>query len=124
MFVYISGICVLSGNHLDTSQVIIDLERYCIGIANSIWFCSIIFLIRKDLTTNLCTSIGKHTLAIYGFQEIFFILISASIERFGVRIPHNYITPFILTSLIIGLSELLILICNKTKTGRFLFLGS
>ncbi len=124
MYIYTSGICVIKENHLSLIQIAVDIERYLIGISNSLWFCSILFFIsQKYPPHNICLYLGNYTLAIYGLQSIVFILIIYFFEQTHITIPHNYLSPIILTFLTILISILFIRISNRTKLGKVILLG-
>lgn len=127
MFVYGSGICVLSDNQLVITQLFKDVVRYAIGIIDGLWFCCICSVMKNTSffakINFLLVSLGKYTLGIYGFQSVFFIILTEYMERYGVGIPHNYLTPVIMTLFVILLSVCFIKICDKTKITRGLFIG-
>lgn len=127
MFVYGSGVCVIREGCFSMQQILIDLERYVIGIVNGLWFCSVLVLMNKFMrigkVINYLLHLGNNTLAIYGFQSVAFILISEYLEQYDVCFPFNYITPIVWVVIIILLTELFIIICNKSEIGRAFFLG-
>lgn len=127
MFIYGSGLCVVMNRNISLSQILIDIIRYIIGIMDGMWYCCVMSLLGEcrwfKSVKAFLVNIGMHTLAIYGFQSVFFVLLTEYLERYNICIPYNYLTPIVLTIIVLGLSECFIKICNYTKYGRVLFLG-
>lgn len=127
LFVYGSGLCIIKEGRLSLQQLFIDIIRYVIGIVNGLCFCSVLVLLNKyrwfSKISDYLLHLGNNTLAIYGVQSIAFILISELLELHEVCIPYNYVIPIAWVIIVIIISELFILVSDKSKLCRFLFLG-
>lgn len=118
------GICIITDIGIDPARFARDIIRYLIGITNGLWFLGISHrLITYCKHKELITHLGRMTLAIYGFQCIAYVIITECLNRYKIEIPHNYVTPTIITLLILLLSELGVRICQLNKYSRMLFLG-
>ena len=63
------------------------------------------------------------TLAVYGFQCIAYVIIIEYLNKNKIDIPHNYVTPTIVTLLILLLCVFIIKLCKLNKYSSLFFLG-
>ena len=117
-------ICILTDNGINLAILTKDVLMYLIGIMNGLWFLGISQLLTTYIKHDKAiTLLGRKTLSIYGFQCIAYVIISACLDRYRIDIPHNYVTPTIITLLILLLCEFGNKICRLNKYSSLLFLG-
>lgn len=118
------GMCIITNNGIDFAKFAKDVIRYLIGITNGLWFLGISqLLIKIHYGNEIITQLGRMTLAIYGFQCIAYVITTECLDRFRIVIPHNYVTPSIMTILILILCKYIIILCQLNKYSSLLFLG-
>ena len=118
------GICIITDKGINLAKFAKDVSMYFIGIINGLWFLAIsqrlsIYCKHKEIITHL----GRMTLAIYGFQCILYVIITEFLNIYRIEIPHNYVTPTMITLLILLLCEYGVKICQLNKYSSLLFLG-
>lgn len=124
--IYYGGICIITDKGFDLEIIAIDVLRYLIGMTNGLWFLGISQLLSKHCKLKYNETImdlGRMTLAIYGFQCIAYVIITECLKYYKVNITHNYVTPIIMTLLVLLLCKYITKICKSNKYSSQLFLG-
>lgn len=117
-------ICIITDKGFDFSILGKDVLRYLIGIINGLWFLRISHLLLSFCkSNNAITHLGRMTLAVYGFQCIAYVIIIEYLDKNRIDIPHNYVTPTIVTLLILLLCVFIIKLCKLNKYSSLFFLG-
>lgn len=119
------GICIITNGGIDFAKFAKDVLRYLIGITNGFWFMGISQRLTKYNKGNeIIMHLGRMTLALYGFQCIAYVIISECLNRYRIDIPHNYVTPVIITLTILLLCNYIIKLCQLNKWSSLFFLGN
>lgn len=119
-------ICIITDKSIDLAKFAKDVLRYLIGMTNGLWFLGISQLLSKHCKRKYyesITDIGSITLAIYGFQCIAYVILSECLKCYRINIPHNYVTPLIITFIILLICKYITKICKLNKYISQLFLG-
>lgn len=124
IFIYKAGFCVYENGVIDYEKLVINLIRFIVGLGSSCWFVRIIFIIKHHAKIFLpfLIHLGQETLGIYGFQSVFFVVLSAITSTKNINFQIDAM-PFLICGLILILCEISIRLCNSNRYTRLLFLG-
>lgn len=124
LYVYTTGICVVSNQGIDIQQVLRDVERWIFAFVNSMGLITIMgggFLQWKKCNFQV---LGRYSIGIYCLSSILQTFFYKFNNHFlFVAIPHNYFTPAIYAIITIVICKIILQFVEKNKITKLLFLG-
>ena len=125
IFVYTTGVCIITDGVFNEKQLFVDILRIMIGIIGCFWMLSICSLFNRfdHFILKKLMHYGRISLGIYGFQTILYFLIKFIMEKYSINFPHYYYIPIIITLVVLLLSELILRLCARNKVTKLMFLG-
>ncbi len=125
LYIYTSGVYLIRNGEISIYQLCIDFSRCLISFVASACFLYLTTLfrsIRKPVKDVICEC-SRYSLGIYCLSSIILTLLYKLMGKFNIDIPYNYISPFIITLIILTVCYSFFKFCESKKVLNLLFLG-
>lgn len=125
IFVYTSSTCIWKNGQLSPHNILINIQRYIIGIIASASFMVIVsyYKLLPQKVIKFLGQCSRYSLGIYCLSNILYFLYQMTFDFFNCVISYNYLIPLLLATFILFVTYLFFKYCENTQWLFLLFMG-